>query len=339
MKLKLLFLIFLSCFFYHNAFAVDAGFRFIKTRGEVVCGTDLSSKNYAYKDENGFWHGIDADLCRVFSAAVFGRTDRFKLVDVKANQVNSAIANNKIDIMLGNAPSTASKDISGRTTQAAILYYDKLMFLAHAIDNASSMEAYKGKKVCTVANSENYYNLQNYSDKYNLDLKPLFFNNDQKAKEAFLLKRCDLYAGSELYLKGIYDGIGNYNLDVEMLPEIVAEKPVSAQVLRDNQKLRVAVKWIINALALAEQNGITSKNVDVFIGVKENSLKNLLGINPDLWSKFELNPDWVKIVLKELGNYGEIYDRNLGKDSKFKSERGKNNLIENGGLINAQVFF
>ena len=107
MKQKFFFLCLCGCFLTANAWAADIGFRYIKSRGEVLCGTDLDSETYAYKDEAGYWRGIDADLCRVFSIAIFGRSDKFRLVNVKENQVNSAIAHNKIDIMLGNAPGTA----------------------------------------------------------------------------------------------------------------------------------------------------------------------------------------------------------------------------------------
>lgn len=339
MKQKFWFLCFLSCLLVTDAHAADAGLRFIKTRGEVLCGTDLSAKTFAYQDEAGYWRGIDADLCRVFSTAVFGRSDRFKLVDVKPERVNAAIANNQIDIMLGNAPATASKDISGRTTQAEIVYYIRQMILAHKNENATSMEDFKGKKICVVTGTDDYYNLQDFSDKYKLDLRPLFFRNPDAAKEAFLLKRCDLYTGNELYLKGIIDNMSDTSVQIEILPEVIAEKPVYAQVLKDNQKLRTSIKWIMNALTLAEKKGINSKNIDIFIGLKDGSVKNLLGVNPDLWNKFELNPTWVRTALTELGNYGEIYERNLGSLSPLKIERGKNNLIENGGLINVHSFY
>lgn len=340
MKQKICFLCLLGCLFSANAWAVDAGLRFIKTRGEVLCGTDLSAKSFAYKDESGYWRGIDADLCRVFSTAIFGRSDRFKMVDVKPSQVNAAIANNKIDIMLGNAPGTASNDILGRSTQAELIYYARQMILSHKNENASSMEDFKGKKVCVISNTDDYYNLQDFSDKYQLNLRPLFFHSINAAKEAFFLKRCDLFTGNEIFLKSILKNINETSsLSLEILPEVIAEKPVYALVLKDNQKLRISIKWIINALVLAEKQGLSSKNVDIFIGLNNESMKNLLGENPDLWNKFELNPTWLKIVLRELGNYGEIYEKNLGNLSNFQIERGKNNLIENGGVLNAQSFF
>lgn len=339
MKQKFFFLCLLGCFLSVDAWADDAGLRFIKTRGEVICGTNLTAGTFASKDEAGFWRGIDADLCRVFSGAIFGRTDRFKLIDVKPSQVNSAFAHNQIDIMLGDASGTASLEISGHAAQAGIVYYVRQMFLSHQLDGATSMEDFKGKKVCVIAGTDDYYNFLDFNEKYKLDLKPLVFKNNLNAKEAFLLKRCDLYTGNELYLQSIINQLQNASVKIEILPEVIAEKPVFAQVSKDNPKLRIIVKWILNALALAEKRGIDSNNVGIFIGLKDRMLKNLLGENPDLWEKFGLNPTWVRTTVSELGNYGEIYEKNLGKNSPLKLERGNNNLIENKGLIGSQSFY
>lgn len=339
MKLKFLILS-LFCFcLATNSYAKDPGLRFIKSRGEILCGTDLSTKSHAFKDEGGFWRGIDADFCRVFSLAVFGNAERFKLVHVPASQVDTALKTNKIDVMLGDVPGTATKDVSGLATQAGLLYYTRQLLLAHQVAGATSMEDFKGKKICLVMGTDDYYNMKDFSDKYKLDLRPLFFRTKDKAKEAFLLKRCDLYSGSELYLKNILNQIDNPNLPLEILPEVIAEKPVYVYVDKNNQGLRLALKWIINALNLAEKQNISSQNVDIFIGLENGSIKNLLGENPELWQKFGLVPNWVKLALKQFGNYGEIFEKNLGSGSEFFIDRGKNKLIQDGGVLDAQAFY
>lgn len=328
-----------TCMTIQPVLALDAGLQYIKNRGNIICGTELSSKALAHKDENGIWRGMDADLCRIFSIAIFGKDNRFRLVDVKAQNVNSAIRHNKIDVMLGNAPATASNEISGNTTQSALLYYVKQMFLAHKIDNASSMEDFKGKKVCVISNSDSWNNLQRYNEKYQLQLKPLFFKSPLEAKQAFLLRRCDLYSDNELYLLSLLEETKKNLNTVELLPEVIAEKPIYAQVLKENQQLRITIKWILNALKLAEKEGLNSKNSEIFINQKDETIRNLLGVNPDLWQKFQLNPTWLQTVLTQFGNYGEIYENNLGQNSEFKLERGKNELVEKGGLISSETFF
>ena len=322
-----------------EAFAADAGLRYIGSRGLIRWGTDLSTRSYAYKDEEKVWRGIDADLCRVFSMAIFGNSGSFEMIDVQANEISKALSSNKIDIMFGNNAMNASYEINSKANAVDIIYYDKQVFLAKPLEEeATSMAAYKGSNVCAVKNSEDLNNIYEYNRKFEAEFKPLSFINAAKAKEAFFLNRCPLLTANEIYLKGLAQSVVTKDKSMEILPEIVAYRPIYAYVNKENITLRIVSKWILNALLLAEAQNITSKNVDVFIGLTDNSTRNLLGAEKKLWLDFGLKPDWVQKAVRELGNYGEIYERNLGKDSDNKIERDKNNLIENGGLMKYQPF-
>ena len=322
-----------------EAFAADAGLRYIGSRGLIRCGTDLSTRSYAYRDEEKVWRGIDADLCRVFSMAIFGNSGSFEMIDVQANEISKALSSNKIDIMFGNNAMNASYEINSKANAVDIIYYDKQVFLAKPLEEeATSMAAYKGSNVCAVKNSEDLHNIYEYNRKFEAEFKPLSFINAAKAKEAFFLNRCPLLTANEIYLKGLAQSVVTKDKSMEILPEIVAYRPIYAYVNKENITLRIVSKWILNALLLAEAQNITSKNVDVFIGLTDNSTRNLLGAEKKLWLDFGLKPDWVQKAVRELGNYGEIYERNLGKDSDNKIERDKNNLIENGGLMKYQPF-
>lgn len=321
-----------------NAWAVDVGLRYINTRGKVRCGTDLTTKAYAFQDKDKYWRGIDTDLCRLFSMAIFGNTEHFEMVDVNSRDISKALVSNKIDIMLGNTALSAGYEITGKANAVDVLYYDKQMFLAKPIEGANSMEDYKGANVCTVSGSEDMANVQDFDKKYALELKLLTFPTAESARNAFLLGRCPLYGANEIYLKGVLSKFRTPEVRMEILPEVIAYRPIYAYVYRDNIKLRIIAKWILNAVILAETKEINSKNVEVFIGLTDSSASNLLGITPKLWKTFGLQPDWVKKYLVDYGNYGEIYERNLGKDSALKIERDKNNTIENGGLIKSQPF-
>ena len=322
-----------------EAFAADAGLRYIGSRGLIRCGTYLSTRSYAYKDAEKVWRGIDADLCRVFSMAIFGNSGSFEMIDVQANEISKALSSNKIDIMFGNNAMNASYEINSKANAVDIIYYDKQVFLAKPLEEeATSMAAYKGSNVCAVKNSEDLNNIYEYNRKFEAEFKPLSFINAAKAKEAFFLNRCPLLTANEIYLKGLAQSVVTKDKSMEILPEIVAYRPIYAYVNKENITLRIVSKWILNALLLAEAQNITSKNVDVFIGLTDNSTRNLLGAEKKLWLDFGLKPDWVQKAVRELGNYGEIYERNLGKDSDNKIERDKNNLIENGGLMKYQPF-
>lgn len=337
MKLKIIFLSLLIVCISTEAAAADAGLRYIQARGFVRCGTDLSTKTYAFKNSDKQWQGVDADFCKALSMATLGSDEKFELVNVPSNEISKALATNKIDIMLGNNALSASQEIKSRATGVDILYYDRQMFLAHPLE-ADSMESYRGSKVCAVNHSEDLASVNEYSRRYNLGLKVLSFPSLSQAKEAFLLKRCQLLSANEIYLRGVEKSVVTTEKNLEILPEVISYRPVYAYVDRNNPTLRIICKWILNAFNLAESYGITSKNIDVFIGVTDNSIRNLLGIDPKLWSAFGLQPEWAKRALKELGNFGEIYERNLGKDSEIGIPREKNHLIENGGLIKSQPF-
>lgn len=339
MKLKTLIWSLLLLLAATEAFAADAGLRYIGSRGLIRCGTDLSTRSYAYKDAEKVWRGIDADLCRVFSMAIFGNSGSFEMIDVQANEISKALSSNKIDIMFGNNAMNASYEINSKANAVDIIYYDKQVFLAKPLEEeATSMAAYKGSNVCAVKNSEDLNNIYEYNRKFEAEFKPLSFINAAKAKEAFFLNRCPLLTANEIYLKGLAQSVVTKDKSMEILPEIVAYRPIYAYVNKENITLRIVSKWILNALLLAEAQNITSKNVDVFIGLTDNSTRNLLGAEKKLWLDFGLKPDWVQKAVRELGNYGEIYERNLGKDSDNKIERDKNNLIENGGLMKYQPF-
>ena len=183
------------------------------------------------------------------------------------------------------------------------------------------------------------YNLEEYNARYNLDLKPLPFASSQRAKEAFLLNRCTLLTGNALYLTNTLKSTGIKDENTMVLPEVISVKPVYAFASKNNNALRISAKWILNALKLAEDIGINSSNIDIFIGVEDTSTKNLLGVNDALWNRFKVrDPQWVRKALKEIGNYGEIYERNIGKDSPLMMERRENNLLRNRGLISSQPF-
>ncbi len=307
-------------------------------RGYVSCGTDLISKTYAYKDENGQWKGIDADICKLFSFMLFGHGNNIQMVHVPSTKAAQALNDGKIEIMLSAAPAQASQEIAGNTLPAAIIYYDRQKFLANIQDNATSMEDYQGQKICADGNSEDLAYLNEFNERYALDLKILPFPSFEKAKEAFLLNRCQLISGSEIQLLGILKSSTSKKRSIAILPEVIATKPVFAHVAKNNDFLRRQVKWVINAPLLAEHLKINSKNVTTFSGAKDKSTQNLLGVSPNLWQKFFLTPQGVKNALEVLGNYDEIYQRNLGADSPFKLERGESRLIENGGLMNYQLF-
>ncbi len=339
MKLKTFFLCLLCGLNALPALGSDTGLRYIKNRGKVICGTDMSTKTLAYTDGEKIRRGIDADVCRMFALAVFGNGESFVLKNVPADKINKALANNQIDFMLGNTTSSAETEISSRISPVEILYYDKQVFAVGQPERqASSMEDFRGSKVCVLKNSPYEENLREYNHRYGLEFKLLTFPSLQTLREAFYLKRCDLITGSQIYLRGLAVSPVVQSAQISVLPEEIALMPVYAYADRGNPTLKTIGKWIINAIKLAETLEITSKDIDSVIGVRDPSVANLLGLNQKLWKKFGLQPQWVKQYIKDYGNYGEVFERNLGNASSLHIERDKNYPWNRGGMITALPF-
>lgn len=339
MKLKFTLIALLSLFIFGECRATDNALKQIYAHQAVRCGTDLSSKTYAYKDKKeGVWKGIDADLCRALALAVFGNSSAIQMVNVNVDEIAKALQSNKIDIMLGNSAISANYEVSTNARAVDVIYFDKQVFMAHPIDNATSMQDYKGSTVCAMADSADAYNAKEYSRKYGLQLKIVPFKNMAEARNAFFTKRCKLFTATELYLTGLTKSVVNTGMNVQILPEVVAYRPVYAFADKKNVDWQVTSKWVLNALPLAESLGITSQNIDTIIGVDNLSTKYLLGIDKTLWNKFNVDPSWLRKAIKEMGNFGEIYERNIGQDSIIGVKRDKNNLIENGGYITTKPF-
>ena len=310
----------------------------IGNRDYIVCGTDLSTSALAYKDEDNKWQGFDADLCRNFAAAIIGNEYAFRLKNVSAKNIANALKNKQIDIMLGNYSISAKEEISTPIDIIDVLYYDKQMFATRKEIDAESMEDFKGAKVCVIDGTLDAEMLDEYNHKYALELKVLKFKSETDAKQAFYTNRCELISGSELYLKGVVSDMAMADNKIYILPEVVNYRPVYAYSAKNRQNIRVKAKWVLNAIKLAEQQNINSQNIASLIGVRSHSIRNLLGIDKQLWHSFRIYPDWAKKAIKSRGNYGEIFERNLGVMSKHKISRDKNNILENGGLISSLPF-
>ncbi len=312
---------------------VNAGLHYIHTRGKIFCGTERGNKILSYRNKKGNWQGMDAELCKMISTAIFGRSDRIEMVPLAANQVSKAFYTNKIDVMIGGLPFSATTEMSTRAAPIDVWYYDRQVFLAHTVKGATSMEAYKGKKVCVVNNSDDLAKLEVYNNKYQLDFSLLTFPNIQRAKEAFLLNRCQLFTGNSMILRDIVVHSPAGVSDVEMLPETITVRPIYVYVDKDNTTLKSIAKWVMNAVKQAEETGLTSKNVNIHSGSTDPSTRNLLGLDEKLWGRFKLVPNWLQTYLKESGNYGEVFEKELGENSPFKIKRNQNNLLKDSGLM------
>lgn len=301
---------------------------YIRSQGKVKCGTNTTLKSFA-RLEDGIWYGIDADICKAIALAVLGDSQKIEMVNVEAGSAASALEKRQIDVMLSGVPFRAVQEIKGGVETAGLLYYDKQLLMV--ADEDKEPEYYRGKKICLAAGSDYYRNFEEFNMKHNLDVSYLTFTDMKKVSEAFLLKRCQMVTAGALFLSGMKQNM--LKSDTKIYPDEIAITPVYALVSRHNQELHLAVKWILNALFLAEQYDINAQNLSFFVGHNNQEIRNLMGDNPELWQSLGLRSVWLNDAIKLLGNYKDIYDRNIGSDSEYKIERTQGKLIKDGGIV------
>ena len=335
MKLKLGFAIFLACFLPLSA---NSNQQSLAAEGIFRCGSNLSSETFARFDTTeNTWKGFDADICRAFAWAIYGKGSRFEMVDVRSHDIGNALESGKIDLMLSNNVNPATMEAKQKASSVGLLYYDRQMFAAKdASEKISSMEEFKGKKVCVFATSDYYSDLKAYNEAYELKFHIMPFKSLRKARNAFLLKRCELFTMQGLVLQNIISKSPGKNLT--MLPEEFAHKPVYAYVAAKNNRLRIAAKWILNALYAAENLGINKENAKKFN--YEDTVENfkLFGEKKILWQTMQVRPDWLRLAVGDVGNMGEIFERNFGDETEYKLRRGKAALSSYGGTVNIEPF-
>lgn len=301
---------------------------YIRSQDKIRCGTNTQLKSFA-RLEDGVWRGIDADICKAIALAIIGNSEKIEMVNVEAGEVEKALTNGQIDVMLSGVPFKAVQEIGGNIESAGLIYYDQQLLMV--ADEDKEPEYYRGKKICLASGSDYYRNFEEYNMRHNLDVSYLTFSDMTKVREAFLLKRCQMVTAGALFLGGMKQSMLKSN--AKIYSDQIAITPVYALVRSHNRELRMAIKWILNALFLAEQYGINAQNLAFFASHNNPEIRNLMGDEPKLWQKLGLRSFWVNDAIKLLGNYGDIYDRNIGKDSDYKIERRQSKLIKDGGII------
>ena len=318
-------------------FMANADEKPLAAEGVFRCGSNLSTSTFAYKDQDGVWRGFDADVCRAFSWAIHGKGDRFEMVDVRTHDIANALSSGKIDVMLSNNVSLANMEAKQKASSIGLLYYDRQMFAAKDMpEGVSSMGDFKGKKVCVFAASDNLSDLKSYNKQYKLGLRILPYKSLRKARNAFLLKRCELFSMQGLVLQNIISDSPGKNLS--MLPEEFAFKPVYAYVAPNNNKLRVAAKWVLNSLYKGEELGINKENARKYAFEDNDENIKLFGEKNLLWKTMQVRPDWFRLAMDDVGNMSDIFERNFGSQSLYKMQRGKGALIKDGGVVAIEPF-
>ncbi len=308
----------------------------IKARGQVVCGVNVGLPGFSAADSNGKWTGLDADTCRAIAAATLGDAEKVKFLPLNTQQRFTALQSGEIDVLTRNSTFTMSRDASLGLEQTVVTYYDGQGFLVPVKSKIKSAKQLKGQTVCVQAGTTSEKNLSDYSKTQGLNIKPVVFEQLETAENAYFNGRCIAYTTDASALASIRVKGAKNPADHVVLSDVISKEPLGPMVRRGDDEWFTIVKWVIYGLIESEEYGITQANVD---SLKASSadpvVKRILGTGEDSGKLAGLSKDWMYNAIKATGNYGEIFERNLGSKSPLGLPRGLNNQWAKGGLMYA----
>ena len=305
----------------------------IKARGQVVCGVHTGLAGFSAADSSGKWAGLDVDVCRAIAAAVLGDGEKVKYVPLPAQARFTALQSGEIDVLSRNTTFTLTRDASLGLNQTAVTYYDGQGFMVPTKSKIKSAKQLKGQTVCVQSGTTTEKNLTDYSKANGLNVKPVVFEKLDAVEGAYFSGRCIAYTTDASGLASVRNKSAKNPADHLILPELISKEPLGPLVRRGDDEWEAIVKWTIFGLLEAEEYGVTSANVDQQKATsKDPVVGRLLGTTEDTGKLLGLDKDWLARAVKTTGNYGEIFERNVGPKSSLQLPRGLNNLWNKGGI-------
>ena len=304
----------------------------IKARGQVVCGVNTGLAGFGAADSTGKWTGLDIDVCRAIAAAVLGDGEKVKYVPLNAQARFTALQSGEIDVLSRNTTFTLTRDASLGLHQTAITYYDGQGFMVPVKSKIKSAKQLKGQTVCVQSGTTTEKNLTDYSKASGLGIKPVVFEKLEAAEGAYFAGRCIAYTTDASGLASTRNKVAKDPKEHAILPELISKEPLGPLVRRGDDEWFAIVKWTIYGLLEAEEYGVTQANVDQQKESKDPVVGRILGTTEDTGKLLGLDKEWLARAIKTTGNYGEIFERNVGPNSALQLPRGSNNLWNKGGL-------
>lgn len=305
----------------------------IKARGQLVCGVNTGLAGFSAADSQGNWAGLDVDVCKAVAAAMLGDASKVKYVPLNAQQRFTALQSGEVDLLSRNTTFTLTRDASLGMHITATTYYDGQGFMVPAKGKVKSAKQLKGATVCVQSGTTTEKNLTDFSRANKLDIKPVVFEKQEAATGAYFSGRCQAYTTDASGLASTRNKEAKNPADHLILPELISKEPLGPMVRRGDDEFFAVTKWVIFALLEAEEYGITQANVDELKAKTEDPIiGRILGSTEDTGKLLGLDKEWAARAIKATGNYGEIFERNVGPKSALGMPRGLNNLWSKGGI-------
>jgi len=309
-----------------------ATFNAIKDKGFIQCGVSTGVAGFSNPDDAGNWSGIDVDVCRAVAAAVFGDPEAVRYTPLTSKERFTALQSGEVDVLSRNTTWTANRDSALGLDFVGVTYYDGQGFMVPKSLGVNSALELDGASVCVQTGTTTELNLADYFRANNMSFSPVVYERPDELVTAYEQGRCDAYTTDQSGLYAQRTGVANPD-DHIILPEVISKEPLGPVVRHGDNEWGDAVRWTLYAMLEAEEFGVDSQNVD---DMKANSanpeVRRLLGVEGDMGAGLGLPNDWGYQIVKQVGNYGEVFERNVGMGSPLKIERGLNAQWKDGGL-------
>ncbi len=304
----------------------------VKAKGYVQCGVNVGLAGFSQPDSKGQWKGIDVDLCRAVAAAVFGDATKVRYTPLTAQQRFTALQSGEVDILSRNTTWTATRDSSLGLNFTGVIYYDGQGFMVPKKLNVKSAKQLNGATVCVQPGTTTELNLADYFRANKMTFKPVVIEKLEEVLNAYFAGRCDVYTTDISGLVAVRASRAPNPADHVILPEVISKEPLGPVVRHGDDKWFDIVKWTLFAMIEAEELGLSSKSIAQSLSSANPSIQRFVGATGDIGKMLGLDNRWAFNVVRQVGNYGEVFDANL-KPLGF--DRGINNLWTNGGLMYA----
>src|ERR1700733_1366826 len=310
----------------------------VKQRGTLVCGVSAGFAGFSAPDSQGNYKGLDVDYCRGLAAGVLGDATKVRYVALTAQNRFTALQSGEIDVLYRNSTETYLRGVTLGLRQGPVNFYDGQGFVVKSDSGVKDLKGLNGATVCVAQGTTHEVTLGDYGRANNIDWKPLVFDRTDTMLQTFFGGRCDAMTQDASALAGsITTGAPN-PADYFILPQTISKEPLGPFTRNGDEVWSDIVTWLHYGLLEAEELGVTQANVDEMAKSTAPAIQRLLGVSGDLGSRLGLDNKWMQASLKATGNYGEIFERNVGKSSPLKLERGLNALWTKGGLQYAIPF-
>lgn len=309
----------------------------VKSRGYVLCGVSGALPGFSERDDQGNWKGIDVDICRAIAAALFGRSEKVKYVPLTAAERFTALRRGNIDVLSRNTTWTLSRDASGLEF-AGVTFYDGQAFMVRRDLGVRKIEDLDGAAICVIKGTTTAIHLDDYFHSHDMTYSAVQHEPYKKVLNAYTAGECDVVTADQSALYSHRTTLSDPSSHV-ILQTVISREPLGPVVCQSScegasdDRWVAVIRWTLNALLEAESRGINSKNVQRFRAKsKDPSVRRLLGVEGELGMKLGLSNEWAFNIIRSVGNYREVYDRNLGSSTRLQIPRGLNALWKDGGV-------